>query len=121
MKVLLVHPSCLMYSEVYLRLEPLGLELVAAAVRQAGHTVRLLDLQTARHGDYFRLLDEWQPEAVGFSLNYLGNIPEVIDLATETRRRLPQCFVFVGGHSASFVARDIIAHPRGAMACSVRR
>ncbi|HKA56449.1 MAG TPA: hopanoid C-3 methylase HpnR [Candidatus Binatia bacterium] len=120
MKVLLVHPSCLMYSEVYLRLEPLGLELVAAAVRQAGHTVRLLDLQAARHSDYFRLLDEWQPEAVGFSLNYLANIPEVIDLAIETRRRLPQCFVFAGGHSASFVARDIIAHAGGAIDCVVR-
>ena len=39
MRVLLVHPSCLMYAEIYLRLEPLGLELVAAAARQAGHAV----------------------------------------------------------------------------------
>ena len=45
MRVLLVHPSALMYSELYLRLEPLGLERVAAAVRGAGHDVRLLDLQ----------------------------------------------------------------------------
>src|SRR5262245_38243170 len=120
MRVLLVHPSCLMYSELYLRLEPLGLELVAGAVRQAGHDVRLLDLQTARHPDYFRLLDEWRPEAVGFSLNYLANIPEVIDLASETRHRLPDCFVFAGGHSASFVARDILAHSRGAIDCVVR-
>jgi hypothetical protein len=37
MKVLAVHPSCLMYSKIYLRLEPLGLELVAAAIRNAGH------------------------------------------------------------------------------------
>ena len=44
MRVLLVHPSPLMYSELYLRLEPLGLERVAAAVRAAGHEVRLLDL-----------------------------------------------------------------------------
>jgi hypothetical protein len=33
MKILLVHPSVLMYSEVYLRLEPLGLEYVAGALR----------------------------------------------------------------------------------------
>jgi hopanoid C-3 methylase HpnR len=109
-----------MYSEIYLRLEPLGLELVAAATRQAGHAVRLLDLQIARHTDYFRLLAEWQPEAVGFSLNYLANIPEVIDLAVETRRQLPQCFIFAGGHSASFVARDILAHAKGAIDCVVR-
>ena len=29
MKLLAVRPSCLMYSKIYLRLEPLGLELVA--------------------------------------------------------------------------------------------
>ncbi len=33
-----------MYSKIYLRLEPLGLELVAAAAREAGHSVRLIDL-----------------------------------------------------------------------------
>src|SRR5437867_968441 len=120
MRVLLVHPSCLMYAEIYLRLEPLGLELVAASVRQAGHSVRLLDLQTARHADYFRLLDDWRPEAVGFSLNYLANVPEVIDLAIETRYRLPQCFIFVGGHSASFVARELIEHAGGTVDCVVR-
>ena len=37
MRVLLVHPSPLMYSEIYLRLEPLGLERVAAAA-MAGST-----------------------------------------------------------------------------------
>lgn len=109
-----------MYSEIYLRLEPLGVELVAAAARQAGHSVRLLDLQAARHEDYFRLLDRWRPDAVGFSLNYLANVPEVIDLAVETRRRLPACFVFAGGHSASFVARELIAHAGGAIDCVVR-
>ena len=45
MKVLAVHPGPLMYTKIYLRLEPLGLELVAEAARRAGHAVRLLDLQ----------------------------------------------------------------------------
>src|SRR3990170_867399 len=120
MKALFVHPSCLMYSEIYLRLEPLGLELVAAAARQAGHHVRLLDLQVARHRDYFRILDEWRPDAVGFSLNYLANIPEVIDLAVHTRRRLAEGFIFVGGRSASFPAREILGHARAAIDCVVR-
>ena len=120
MRVLLVHPSCLMYAEIYLRLEPLGLELVAAAARQAGHAVRLLDLQTARHADYFRLLDDWRPEAVGFSLNYLANIPEVIDLAIETRHRLPQCFIFAGGHSVSFTAEEMLEHGEGAIDCVLK-
>src|SRR5499426_699328 len=89
MKVLLVHPSALMYSEIYLRLEPLGLERVAQAIRSAGHEVRLVDLQIFRHDDYLQELRDFQPEAVGFSLNYLANVPEVLDLAQETKRCLP--------------------------------
>jgi magnesium-protoporphyrin IX monomethyl ester (oxidative) cyclase len=37
-----------MYSEVFLRLEPLGLELVAAAALCDGHKVRLIDLKSIR-------------------------------------------------------------------------
>jgi hopanoid C-3 methylase HpnR len=120
MKLLLVHPSSLMYSEIYLRLEPLGLELIAESCRRAGHDVRLVDLQVFRHADYFRTLDEWRPDAVGFSLNYLANIPEVIDLACRTRDRSPETFVFAGGHSASFTAREILEHAGGAIDCIVR-
>ncbi len=35
--MLLCHPSGLVYTEIFLRLEPLGLELVAEATRRAGH------------------------------------------------------------------------------------
>jgi hopanoid C-3 methylase HpnR len=120
MRVLLVHPSGLMYSRIFLRLEPLGLELVAEAVRRARHEVRLVDLQTHSHRDLFRLLDEWRPDAVGFSLSYLANVPEVVDLAKVIRLRSPECFVFAGGHSVSFIARDVIAHAAGAIDCVVR-
>jgi hopanoid C-3 methylase HpnR len=120
MRVLFVHPSPLMYSEIYLRLEPLGLELVAQSARKAGHEVRLLDLQVFRHPDYFRLLDDWKPQAIGFSLNYLANIPEVVDLAKQTKLGLPGCFIFAGGHSASFTAKEILSHADGAIACIVR-
>jgi hopanoid C-3 methylase len=120
MNVLLVHPSPLMYSEIYLRLEPLGLERVAQAVRAAGHRVRLLDLQIFRHADLYQDLHEFTPQAVGFSLNYLANVPEVIDLAVETKRRLPGCFVFVGGHSASFIAGELLQHAQGAIDCVIR-
>ena len=120
MKVLFVHPSCLMYSEIYLRLEPLGLERVAQAVRTAGHEVRLLDLQVFRHADYFQELRTFQPEAIGFSLNYLANVPEVIELAKATKARLPQSYIFVGGHSASFIPHDLLHHAEGAIDCVVR-
>ena len=120
MKVLLVHPSPLMYSEIYLRLEPLGLERVAQALRSAGHQVRLLDLQIFHHKDYFRELQDFQPQAVGFSLNYLANVPEVVDLAIATKHRLPEGFIFVGGHSASFIAHELLDHAQGVIDCVVR-
>jgi hopanoid C-3 methylase HpnR len=120
MKVLYVHPSALMYSEVYLRLEPLGLELVAEATRRAGHEVRLIDLQVFRQRHLFREIESWRPDAIGFSLNYLANIPEVIGLAAAVRRRLPDCFIFAGGHSASFTAPEILRHGGGAIDCIVR-
>ena len=104
-----------MYSKIYLRLEPLGLELVAAAARRAGHEVELIDLQVETEADYFRLLDRWQPDAVAFSLNYLANVPEVLDLAKATRERRPGCFIFAGGHSGSFTAQEVLRHGEGAL------
>jgi hopanoid C-3 methylase len=120
MRVLAVHPSPLMYSRIYLRLEPLGLELAAAAARDAGHDVRLIDLQSETHADYFRLLDRWRPEVVAFSGNYLANVPEIIDLARATRERRPGTFVVLGGHSASFTAGEILRHAEGAIDCVLR-
>src|SRR5262245_56976474 len=107
MRVLFVHPSPLMFSEIYLRLEPLGLERVAAAAESAGHDVRLLDLQVHRPADYREILRRWRPEVIGFSLNYLANVPEVVDLAREAKATLPDCRIMVGGHSASFIATDL--------------
>jgi hopanoid C-3 methylase HpnR len=115
MKVLLVHPSGLLYSEVYLRLEPLGLECVAAAIERAGHEVRLLDLQVFKHPDYQRELDAFHPDAVGFSVNYLANVPEVIDLAKIARDQFPDAFIFCGGHSISFIADEVLIHGDGAI------
>jgi magnesium-protoporphyrin IX monomethyl ester (oxidative) cyclase len=120
MKLLAVHPGPLLYTRVFLRLEPLGLELVAGAARQAGHDVRIIDLQVESHDDYFRMIADWRPDAVGFSCNYLANVPEIVDLAKSTKARMPHCFVFVGGHSASFTAHEFLEHGGGAIDCVLR-
>ena len=115
MRVLLVHPSALMYSEIFLRLEPLGLERVAAALLADGHEVRLVDLQVRRKADLERQVTGFRPEAVGFSLNYLANVPEVVDMARQVKAMAPGCLVFVGGHSVSFVAGHVLGHAEGAI------
>ena len=115
MRVLLVHPSALMYSEIFLRLEPLGLERVASALLADGHDVRLTDLQVYRRSELERQVADFRPDAVGFSLNYLANVPEVVDLAKWVKTVLPGCLVFAGGHSVSFVAEQVLAHADGAI------
>ncbi|MFZ0505664.1 MAG: hopanoid C-3 methylase HpnR [Chthoniobacterales bacterium] len=120
MKLLAVHPSCLMYSKIYLRLEPLGLELVAAACQEAGHEVRIIDLQAETHRDYFRIVDQWQPDVIAYSCNYLANVPEILDLAKATRTKLPKSLIVVGGHSASFTAQELLEHGGGALDCILK-
>ena len=109
-----------MHSEIFLRLEPIGLERVGGALRTAGHDVRLLDLQLFSHRDYFREIASFRPDAVAFSLNYLANVPEVLDLAKATKRQAPRTFVLVGGHSASFIAAELLEHGGGDIDCMVR-
>ncbi len=120
MRVLLAHPSPLMYSEIYLRLEPLGLERVGGAIRADGHDVRMIDLQIFNHRHYFKEVDRWQPDVVAFSINYLANVPELLDLAKETKRRRPGCFIFAGGHSLSFIIDEVLEHAEGAIDCILR-
>ena len=120
MRFLTVHPGPLMYTKIFLRLEPLGLELIAEAARRAGHQVKLIDLQVDSRRRYLRLLHDWSPQAVAFSCNYLANVPEVIDLARLTKEVHPDCFVFVGGHSASFTAQEFLDHGAGSIDCVLK-
>ncbi|WP_282693312.1 hopanoid C-3 methylase HpnR [Streptomyces sp. CC208A] len=120
MRLLLVHPSALMYSEIFLRLEPLGLERVAGAARDAGHEVRIVDLQTSGVRELAREFRSFRPDALGVSLNYLANIPEAIGIAHAAKREAPGCFVFFGGHSVSFVAEDVLDQAEGAVDAVVR-
>ena len=120
MRVLLVHPSALMYSEIFLRLEPLGLERVAGAARDGGHDVRVVDLQVCSHADLTSALASFQPEAMGVSLNYLANIPEAIEISRQAKRAAPGCFVFFGGHSVSFIATDVLQQAEGSVDAVVR-
>ena len=121
MKVLCCHPSGLMYTEIYPAPRAAGRRAGGgggaarrprgAHPRPAGvHARRLLRARST----------EWRPDAVAFGVNYLANIPEVVDLAKADRRRLPHVLLFVGGHSASFTAREILEHAAGAIDCVVK-
>jgi hopanoid C-3 methylase len=120
MRLLLVHPSSLMYSEIFLRLEPLGLERVAGAAREAGHEVRVVDLQVFSRADLAAEMASFQPAAIGISLNYLANVPEAIEISAAAKLAVPGCFVFFGGHSVSFIAEEVLAQAEGGVDAVVR-
>ena len=115
MNVLLVHPSALRYAEPYLRLEPLGLECVAQALCQNGHCVHFLDLQVSTHWELRKELRGFRPEAIGLWLDNIAQLPEVVELAKLAKRRLPDAFVFAGGHATSLIADELRAHADGAI------
>ncbi len=80
----------------------------------------MVDLQVLSSSHLDRELEAFRPEAVGFGLDYLANVPEVIDLAHPIKRRLPGCFTFAGGHGVSFIARHVVQEADGALDAVVR-
>ena len=72
---------------------------MSPADRPAGRAPRRLLRSAAR---------DWRPDVVALLLQLPANMPEIVDLAKRDQGALPDVFVFVGGHSASFTAADIL-------------
>ena len=83
----------------FFRVEPLGLGYVAAALRAAGHRVRLVDARFARRvGPWLR---RFRPHLVGISCMHALEYDRVVETAREIRRMSPEAFILVGGHAAA--------------------
>lgn len=98
-RVLLVKPDLSFGIEIS---PPLGLFYLAAAVRQAGHEVRVLDLRVPGQTEpvFDRLLTEMQPQVVGFSA-FSYEAEAVFRLARKVRAKLPEAKIVLGGPLAS--------------------
>ena len=83
----------------FFRVEPLGLEYVAAALRAGGHAPEIVDLRFG-HG-----LRSWirrtRPRLVGISCMHALEYDRVIETARQVRRACPDAFILVGGHAAA--------------------
>src|SRR5258705_4195733 len=103
MKILFVHPGPLLYTNVFLRLEPLGLELVAEAARRAGHSVRLVDLQVESHSDYHRMIAEWRAAFISLFFHHLCPLPHRRSHFSDAKacRRTPFLTMLAGERSTS--------------------
>ena len=106
MRLLLVHPSSLMYSEIFLRLEPLGLERAAGAARDAGHEVRVVDLQVLSRAD---LATEMARSSL--ANRHLAQLPGQHPGGDRD---------LGGGHSVWFIAEDVLNQAAGSVDAIVR-
>ena len=89
-------------------LEPLGLEMIGAALK-GRHHMALLDMRLARGGLAAALADE-RPHVVGISSTFTMGVRQTLDIAESVKAAAPQTFVIVGGHHPSLSPEDY-AHP----------
>jgi radical SAM superfamily enzyme YgiQ (UPF0313 family) len=82
----------------FFRIEPLGMEYIAAALEARGHHVTLADLRFTRRVE--RYLDE-RPDLVGIAAMHALETDNVLDLAARVRAIAPGVPLIVGGHTAA--------------------
>ncbi len=110
MRVLLVQPDPpqSMGLQQMARLEPLGLEMIAGAVRDR-HEVLLLDLRFA-HDALLPTLFDFRPDLVGISSTFTVDAYQALRVARTVKANNPHTFVLVGGHHPSLRPVDF-CHP----------
>lgn len=83
----------------FFRVEPLGLEYVAAALRSRGARPVVVDGRYASTGRS-RLWGR-RPGIVGVSCMHALEYDRAVEVAREVRRRAPGAFILIGGHAAA--------------------
>jgi hopanoid C-3 methylase len=82
----------------FFRVEPLGLEYVAAALRSHGHSVAVADL---RFEKLEPLIRRERPDWIGIGCTHALDAPAVVRLARAAKRIAPRLRTIIGGHAAA--------------------
>jgi radical SAM superfamily enzyme YgiQ (UPF0313 family) len=96
----------------FFRIEPLGMEYIAAALEAAGHQVTLADLRFSRSLAHH--VRRTRPDLVGIAAMHALESDEVTALAREVRTLSPEVPIVIGGHTAAaypepFLSTDVAA------------
>ena len=83
----------------FFRIEPLGMEYIAAALEAAGHRVTLVDLRFGRSVEHY--MARVRPGLVGIAAMHALETAEVLALAARVRRIAADVPVVIGGHTAA--------------------
>jgi len=82
----------------FFRIEPLGMEYIAAALEARGHDVTLVDLRFGKPLEHYL---RQRPALVGIAAMHALETENVLDLAARVRRAAPGVPLIVGGHTAA--------------------
>ncbi|MGH9310545.1 MAG: B12-binding domain-containing radical SAM protein [Vicinamibacterales bacterium] len=93
----------------FFRIEPLGMEYIAAALEGRGHAVTLADLRFSRALDH--QVRRARPGLVGIAAMHALETDEVLALAARVRRLLPDTPIVVGGHTAAAYPNPFLTGP----------
>ncbi len=114
MKILLVNPSLNRkrlgsYWRFTTAVPPTGLAYLGAVLKRDGFEVRIYD-QHAVYGtndDLMRIMDEYQPEAIGFScLTFVMETVE--DASRRIRQTHPNCKIICGNIHATYFPKELV-------------
>ena len=83
----------------FFRIEPLGLEYVAAALEARGHEVTIRDLRFSTPVE--QVLRAARPAVIGVACMHALEIDDTLAVVERLRRALPEVPVVIGGHSAA--------------------
>jgi radical SAM superfamily enzyme YgiQ (UPF0313 family) len=83
----------------FFRIEPLGMEYIAAALEANGHRVTLVDLRFSRPVEHY--LAQCRPGLVGIAAMHALETDNVLALASRVRRAAPGVPLVIGGHTAA--------------------
>ena len=93
----------------FFRIEPLGMEYIAAALESRGHVVTLADLRFSTSLE--RRLRTSRPGLIGIAAMHALETDEVLDLARRVRQFAPDVPVVVGGHTAAAYPSPFLQGP----------
>lgn len=104
MRVLLIQPPENKFSIAPGRLEPLGLEVLAACI--PNHEVQIIDLRVDSFSELNRQLTLFSPDVVGISVNNTIHVIEARALLRHIREKHPRAITVVGGHHPTMIPQD---------------
>jgi hopanoid C-3 methylase len=82
----------------FFRIEPLGMEYIAAALEARGHDVTLVDLRFGRPVEHYLAQ---RPGLIGIAAMHALETENVLELVARIRRASPDVPLIIGGHTAA--------------------